>query len=69
MTALAIWRVHLTDMANVPTPILTQLMVIAAREQHIHGNQEYTSHFSLGVRPGEAIAGIYVSLWHFDTRA
>lgn len=68
MTAVAIWRVHSTDMGNVPTPILTQSMVIAAREQHIHGNQEYISHSSLGVRPGEATAGICVSLWHFDTR-
>lgn len=62
MTALAIWTVHSTDMANVLTPILTRLMVIAAKEQHSHGHQEYMSHSSLGVRPGEATVGTCVSL-------
>lgn len=68
MTALAIWTMHSTDTANVPTPILTRLTVTAARGQHGHGNQEYISHSSLVVRPGEAIAGICVSLWQFDAQ-
>lgn len=62
MTALVIWTMHSTNMANVPTPILTRLMVTTAREQHGHGNQEYISHSNLEVRPGEATAGICVSL-------
>ena len=41
--------------------ILTQLMVLAARERHKYGNRDCISHSSLGVRHGEVIADIFVS--------